>query len=284
MRLHKWRAIRPQTPRDSNIHYSPLIKCLTEDGKHHLIMRNPDRKLTVTVDDDWWNEGLGFTATTQDIFLLRPDNERRLSSISALKSPKLLLEWLRKVRSKPYKQWIELYSVDNQGELNLLNRHDWTVPARPGSVVEASPPWLKVKHYACQFSSPLYDLTWYLLDGDFWAYSSRDNDFSVFADVARDFLPGNNILNWVLGLAMVGFAFRHGWPRQISRAKLIFWLLFILAFNLAGLLTYLALNHTPIIKCSSCGKSRGLVQVNCLRCGAELPTPKRRKLDLILNT
>jgi hypothetical protein len=83
---------------------------------------------------------------------------------------------------------------------------------------------------------------------------------------------------------MTAFAFWHGWPRQTSRAKLIFWLAFTLVFNLAGLLTYLALNHTPIIKCSSCGKDRALGQVNCLRCGTELPAPDRRKLDLILNT
>jgi hypothetical protein len=94
----------------------------------------------------------------------------------------------------------------------------------------------------------------------------------------------NSLLNWLLGLTMVGLAFLHGWPRHTSRPKLIFWLLFILAFNLAGLLTYLALNHSTVIKCPTCNKHRGLDQVNCLRCGTELPTPKRRKLDLILNT
>ena len=285
--LHKWRAIRPQTPKDSKIPYRPLIKCLTEDSKHHLIMRNPDEKMTVTVDGDWWSEALSFTATTRGIFLLRPETERRLSSVSVFKkSPKLVWEWLSKVRSKPYKKWLELYSVDNQGELNLLNLHDWTIPARPGSVVEASPPWIKVKRYACQFSTPLYDLAWYLLVGsEFRAYSYRRNDFlSGFAEVTREFRPGNSILNWVLALAMVGFAFWHGWSRQTSRAKLIFWLAFTLVFNLAGLLTYLALNHTPIIKCSSCGKNRGLGQVNCMRCRAELPAPELGKLDLILNT
>jgi hypothetical protein len=284
MSLHNWRDIRPETPQDSKIPYQPLIMCRTEDNKHHLIMKNPEQKLTVTVDDDWWCEALSFTATTRGIYLFRRDTERRLPS-SLRKSPRLALEWLRKVRSKPYKQWIELYRVDHQGELNLLNRYDWTIPARPDSVVEASPPWLKVKHYACQFSSPLYDLAWYLLDGDFRALSSRDNDLiSGFTVIAEQLRPDNSILNWMLGLAMVGFAFWHGWPRQTSRPKLIFWLAFTLVFNLAGLLTYLALNHTPSIKCSSCGKERELGQVNCLRCGTELPAPQRRKLDLILNT
>ena len=284
IRLHNWRAIRPETPKDSNIPYRPLIKCLTEDGKHHLIMRNPDQKLTVTVDDNWFSETISFTATTRGIYLFRRDSERRIPS-SLKKSPRLALEWLRKFRGKSFKLWNELYRVDNQGELNLMNRYDWTFPASAWSVsvVEASPPWIKVKHYVNQFSSPLYDLTWYLFCREWYAYRSYDF-FVGFAIMTEDLRPGNSILNWVLGLAMVGFAFWHGWPRQTSRAKLIFWLAFTLVFNLVGLLTYLALNHTPIIKCSSCGKSRGLDQVNCIRCGAELPAPQRGKLDLILNT
>lgn len=52
---------------------------------------------------------------------------------------------------------------------------------------------------------------------------------------------------------------------------------------LAGLLTYLALNHTPVIECPVCGKRRGLAQVCCVRCLAELPAPQRRELDLIVD-
>jgi hypothetical protein len=281
--LHKWRPIRLETEQDLKVPYRPLIQCLTEDNKHHLVMRNPDRKLTVTIDDDWWNLPLSFTATTRGIYLYRRDTEKRLPK-AYLKSPKLIDEWLRKFEGKPYKKWVELYKIDNQGNLDLLNRYDWTVPARSGPVLKVNPPRKKIRHYACQFSPPLYDLAWYL-SGSFGAYLYRNNLLtSDFAYFAADIRPGNSILNWMLSLAMVGFAFWHGWPRLTSRTKLIFWLAFTLAFNLAGLLTYLALNHTPIIKCSSCGKSRGLDQINCLRCAAELPAPKRRKLDLILNT
>jgi len=128
-------------------------------------------------------------------------------------------------------------------------------------------------------------LAWYLLGREFLFQLYRGNDFiRGFAEVTRELRPGNSIINWVLALAMVGFALWHGWPRRTSRGKLIFWLAFTLVFNLAGLLTYLALNHTPIIKCPVCGRSRGLAQVNCVRCGAELPAPERVKLDLILNT
>ena len=64
----------------------------------------------------------------------------------------------------------------------------------------------------------------------------------------------------------------------------IFWLVFVGLFNLAGLLTYLALNHTPVIKCPVCGNRRGLGQAQCVRCLSDLPAPKPGKLDLIFDT
>jgi DNA-directed RNA polymerase subunit RPC12/RpoP len=83
---------------------------------------------------------------------------------------------------------------------------------------------------------------------------------------------------------MMVIAFWHGWARRTSWGKLFVWLVVVGAFNLAGLLAYLALNHTAVIKCPVCGRRRGLERVDCVRCGAELPVPERRKLDLILDT
>ncbi|UCD51505.1 MAG: hypothetical protein JSW27_02515, partial [Phycisphaerales bacterium] len=62
---------------------------------------------------------------------------------------------------------------------------------------------------------------------------------------------------------------------------LVFWLLFVALLNLAGFLVYWALNHTPVVRCSTCGKRRGLRQVSCVRCQAPLPAPEHGKLDLI---
>jgi len=81
---------------------------------------------------------------------------------------------------------------------------------------------------------------------------------------------------------MMGFALWHGWSRRTSWSKLFLWLIIVGAFNLAGLLTYLALNHTTVIKCPACGKKRGLERFNCIRCGSGLPVPQRRPTDLIL--
>ena len=282
--MHKWRAIRSETEQDLTIQYRPLITCLTKDSKYHLIVRNPERKLTVAVSDDWWSEALSFTATTEDIFLLRPDNENRLPS-SLRKSPKLALEWLLKVRGKAHKQWMELYRVDNEGGLDLLNRYEWTVPAQRGPKIEVIPPWVKACRYASRFSTPLYDLAWYLIGGEFFNRRYRGNDFlSFFADVTREIRPGNSVWNWLLSVVMMGLVLRHGWPRRTSRGGIIFWVVFTGVFNLAGLLTYWALNHTAVIKCPACGKGRGLGRTDCVHCGVELPAPQRRELDLIFET
>jgi len=217
------------------------------------------------------------------IFLIHYDSEIRPHK-AHFKSHKLYKQLLSKYEGKSYKQWVELYKVDNQANLHLLNRYEWNVPSdflprRRKSFR------LHVQHAATAFSSPLYDLAWFVLGPEFFYQRSRGNDFvSGSIQMISELRPVNSLWNWSLGLAMVGFAFWHGRPRQTSRGKLIFWLAFTLVFNLAGLLTYLALNHTTIIKCPVCGRRRGLIQVNCVRCGAEVPKPERRKTDLILNT
>ena len=99
-----------------------------------------------------------------------------------------------------------------------------------------------------------------------------------------DIQPYGGVINRVLSALMMGFVFLHGWPRRTSWAKFFFWLVFVGLFNLAGLLTYLALNHTVVIKCPACGRRRGLARVDCARCQAQLPAPECGKLDLIFST
>jgi hypothetical protein len=108
--------------------------------------------------------------------------------------------------------------------------------------------------------------------------------FYSLVRMIMDIRPYGGVLNRILSALMMGFAFLHGWPRRTSWAKFVFWLVFVGTFNLAGLLTYLALNHTVVVKCPVCGKRRGLAQVDCVRCQAELPAPERGKLDLIFST
>jgi hypothetical protein len=105
----------------------------------------------------------------------------------------------------------------------------------------------------------------------------------TFAEIIREFRPENKPLNWFLSVAMMAITFFHAWPRRTSRAKLIFWVTFVGIFNLAGLLTYWALNHTPVIACPVCGAKRGIERTDCVHCHNDLPRPERGKFDLIFD-
>ena len=284
--LHNCRTIDTQTQKEQKTKYRPTIRIVTEDGEHHLIIKNPEQKLTITLPADRWGEFLSITATTQGLFLRHFDSEIR-PLVTDFESPKLYQQWLSENQGKPYKTWVELYKVDNQANLELLNRYEWNVPGEYLPRIQRKDLRFRLHRAATAFSAPLYDLAWFALGHEFFIkdYRERSNDFiSVSIQVIPELRPANRLWCWLIVIAMAGFAFLHGRPRLTSRPKLAFWLLFIMAFNLAGLLTYLALNHTTIIKCPACNKRRGLAQVNCIRCGTELPAPKPRKLDLILNT
>ncbi len=283
--LHAYRDLKPgEKEYIDREKYRPLLHCETEDGKSHLIMHEPNQRLTITVPGDWegWTGNqYRFTATRQYIFLYRlwiessaPPNRR--------KSPKLFQQWWRNFRSQPQKNWIELYIVDSQGGFELLNHYSWTVPALSETIVEARDFRTLATRYVSKFSPPLYDWAWHFMGTRFWTQVYQSSDFANgFAQILAYIRPYGSVINWLLSAAMTVFTFWHGWLRRTSRLKFLFWLAFVAVFNLAGLLTYLALNHTAVIKCSACGKRRGLNQVSCVRCGTELPRPKREKLDLI---
>jgi hypothetical protein len=143
-----------------------------------------------------------------------------------------------------------------------------------------------MQRFVTHFSPPLYGLVFRLLGREFWSNvdgSANQGDFAWDMLQAIPYLrPLNSAVNLVLSVLMMGFVFWHGWPRRVSNTQLAFWLVFVGLLSLTGLLTYLALNHTAIIKCPACGRRRGLAQPDCVRCRAPLPTPKARELDLIL--
>lgn len=265
----------------SKIEYRPTIHCITEDNKHHLIMRNPAQQLTIIAPDNLDSDFIGFLVTKEQVFLHYHGRDSRLPDRFSISST-AWEKWLLEYSSKPHKDWVELYQVSNEGVLDLVNRFDWVRPANP--ITERYDSWQVTRRQVRKVSPPAYDWAWHLLDIRSWLYRYHRNSFTRdFAEMIREFRPGDSILNLVLSAAMVAFAFWHGRPRRTSWAKFIFWLIFVGVFNLAGLLTYLALNHTAVIKCAVCGRRRGLEQVDCVRCGKQLPAPQPGKLDLIFN-
>lgn len=271
--------------------YRPLLHCKTKDGKDHLIMRNPKQNLTISIPEDWENlinNQFQFTATKQGVYLLRHWTEFRKPP-DYLQDRQLYDQWWRDYERKRKNSWVGLYKIDNQSNFELVNRYgyDWTLPSIGGTLVSTEDNRPAVQCCVAQFSPPFYDLTVHLLGRKFWSWA-HDHQYGddirrEVAQVIEAIRPHDNVINWVLSLLMMAFTFLHGWPRRTSWVKVIFWLVFVGIFNLAGLLTYLALNHTTVIKCPACGKSRGLIQVNCVRCQAELPAPEQGKFDLIFN-
>jgi hypothetical protein len=237
-----------------------------------------------------WPLKVPFIATSNAVFL-----EYREGNPNPPKSQKLMKQYWQEYSSKSQPQSIQLYKVIDDSKLELVNRFDWTKPViDPNSVRARTIDRWEIYHkWTSKTSPPAFDLLWYLFDDALNKLRSEGRGMMrEYADMIIQLRPSRIGLiqyqqNWssancLLSAVMIGFALWHGWPRRTSWGKLILWLIIVGSFNLAGLLTYLALNHTPVIKCPACGKKRGLEMDNCAQCGSPLPIPQRKPTDLIM--
>jgi len=283
--MYNWRRIESYYSADANYsEYRPAMRLDTKSGDHHLWLRDPNELLMFRIPADWDPERASVAATKDKIFL-------RYYGEQGPPQPKHFLlqdEWEKKYRSSPFQEWVELYQIERTGTLKLINRFEWTSPPYKTFQSGQDPRdrYKKARYYVKTISSPLLDLAshWYY---NKLVYSDREDDFAgfiIFLMGEGDYYQTTNrTVNLAVSLLMVCLASWHGCSRRTSWASFVFWLVFVGAFNLAGLLTYLALMHTPVIKCHACGRRRGLERVDCVWCGNELPQPERRKLDLVFN-
>jgi hypothetical protein len=261
--------------------YRPLLHCETVVGKHHLILRKPKQQLSLNLQRP------RFTTTKQEIFVRNFGND--MPPPPDINSSKQVIDqWMQKLqKTTTWNVWVELYKVHNNGNLELVNRYDYTRSPTSGFGAKARDPRPPVQRYVCQFSPLMYDLFIRYVVIRFWprpyGYGSGNDSFYDLLLKIDDLRPHRGIINRILSILMMVYVFWHGWSRRTSWAKFVFWLIFTGLLNIAGLLTYLALNHTAVIKCPVCGKRRGLAQVDCVRCKAQLPAPEHRKLDLIFS-
>jgi hypothetical protein len=278
--LHAWRDLKlgEEEYVDSK-KYRPLIHCQTRDGKHHLILREPNEQFSFDLHLP------SFTATRQAIYVRNYGNDMPPAP-DINSSQQVINQWMQELQNtKTWNVWTELYKVNNNGELELVNRYEYTRSPTSGPLHKTKDPRPPVQRYISQFSPGLYDLIIRCLGRKYWSRSFQ-NRGDFFYDLMRGILeirPYDGVINRILSGLMMVFVFWHSWPRRTTWAKFIFWVVFTGLLNIAGLLTYLALNHTAVIKCPVCGKRRGLAQVDCVRCKALLPGPERGKLDLIFS-
>jgi len=269
--------------------YKPLLYCRTWDGKQHVILSDPVRQITIKPKEDWgpWhNNYFRFAAAEQGLFMQRTQLDTGPMP-TRFESRQAYDQWWREYRARPKTQRFALYTIDDQGSLNLVNQFEWTNPGQKPQLAKANSFYRRTRHAISQFSPPLYDILCYALVGRVWGVNYPREPNEIVREVLQalsELRPEFGLWNLMLTALMTAFAAWHALPRRTSQLAFIFWLVFVGLFNLAGLLTYLALNHTPVIKCPSCGRTRGLNQPKCTRCQADLPAPKPGRLDLIFDT
>jgi DNA-directed RNA polymerase subunit RPC12/RpoP len=261
---------------------------VTKDRIHYLLLCDPNEQLTLKIPPNWNPDSFSFSiAPGRDRILVEHEDQEGGVQPSDYK---LREPWREKYWYIPHTEWVELYEVDRTGKLELVNRFEWVNPGQEKTVS----PWDKIESrrkraacYVAALAPPIFNLAWEAHYRQVVADRGRSRGINesaiiLFINPWRDVHLTSTPLNLALSLLMVAAAFAHGWARRTSWAKFIFWLVFVGLFNLAALLTYLALNHTAVIKCPACGKRRGLQRLDCARCGAELALPQPRKVDLIL--
>jgi hypothetical protein len=263
----------------------PFIDCVMKDKSHHLILMEPRSDLTIRLPQDWekWEKGIvEITAIKDGIFLRHGWSKVKPAPPHRTINDKQMIEWRREIFKKPLERIDDICKVNEDGSLVLLNSFSCIRPPQKFSkhiptITESARAFLR------EFSSPLYHIINNKFEDKISNGTRSNNGFiAITSAIIKELHPDKTIPNLVLCAAFVLAALWHGWARRTSWGKLILWLIIVGAFNLAGLLAYLALNHTPVIKCPVCGRKRGLEKDSCSQCGSPLPTPQRKPTDLIM--
>jgi len=251
----------------NNLQKRPIISLFTKKGYCHLLLRQPRQQLKFLFPKKWFTRNINAVALADTIYIVHTGIEKGWNGHAE------------------HERWIELHKLDTNSNLISLNRFEWTTPhCRYHPETEKHEKMSEEIKNCLTVASPVtYDLAWRLYYKKTEPRSAGTHR-KMITELIRDFKPFYLKTSVAVSLAMACLAFLHGWSRRTNLCKLIFWVIFVGAFNLAGLLTYLALNHTTIIKCPACGKCRGLEKTECIRCGVVLPVPAKRKTDLILKT
>lgn len=259
--LSNWYGLEDDKTQDKSETY-----LITKDGQCCLFLEAHQQQLTFRLPKDWFPYHANFAANENGIFLTYAGAE----GTPVTDDKELWDKWWKQDQYKQHEEQVELYSIASNGSLKFLSRFEWIKPASPQRHVQWRQKQEKVidelNKYLTAISSPLSFKLGYWLD------------YKQLSELA----PAYPISNLSISLMMACIVLLHAWPRRTSWGRFVFWLVFVAAFNLAGFLTYLALNHATVIRCAACGKKRGLERGDCPSCGALLPIPERRETDLIL--
>jgi hypothetical protein len=264
--------------------YRPLIACGTESRMQTLILYNTKKVIRVTEPQEWqqWTSNhTRYTATTDQLFVHRQWINYPESNETLYQDTADYQQWLDTYQNTCKEHCAALYRIDMQGQLTLVSKTSWTesIPQSNIHVIFSIQGWslpraLSAVSPGLYCITPLLRTYWLELN----AKGHQQGGFlllSVMPHALPDLLIASSLcvlLTWL-----------HIRSREPSKLRILSWLMFVLCFNLAGLLTYLALNHTPLICCSVCQKKRGLIADACARCHAPLAQPEHTRPHLLLS-
>ncbi|MFA6186284.1 MAG: hypothetical protein WC770_03600 [Phycisphaerae bacterium] len=263
-------------PVDAN--YRTFVKYNAKDGNINLILNQPDEKLTFKTPkqwDDYLRSSVGITATKDAIFLSHLTTGILIPA-DYYKSHKVRDKFYK---TNPFNKAVdystELYKVDKAGNLSLVNKFQWT---KPEYIAPAQKDWEYYFGYTSVVSPPMFYVGVKIIQnspGDINKILPRDNNGMMrgYIVLITTFYPRKLAVCISLSVVMMLIALWHGWSRKNNRLSFALWIILVGLFNVAGLLTYLALNHTTLLKCPACGKKRNLEQPACIHCQAALPLP-----------
>jgi hypothetical protein len=274
--LYGWRGLKEQ---DALVKGAIVIH---EQQGHHLIIDNPRQAITIDLPAE-------YSRINHHVNILREKDDFYVE-VSGMKGAPAdtsdraaVVKWIEDTRGKPRDWWNELHKLDRSGNLKLISRNDWTRPADVWG--EGNSSWKRAQEFKKYTTAavPLFfrPIAKQLHEIRFGYRGDYGNIISGLDDILIYIAPVSIFYCLVLSLLSVCAAVYHGWGRRTSFEGLVGWLVFVGVFNVAGLLTYLAMNHRPVLRCSACGKKRHLMADSCIRCGSGLPVPERQETDLV---
>jgi len=266
----------------------PAIHLKTESDQHFLVFRDPLRQVKVNLPEDHVpnHNSPSFFAFNDKVFMSRSGPKVSLNTPSLC-----LICGESEHKLNPNHRFTELYQVMENGDIAMINSFQWQkYPPYfernwwgPESYIDQI--YYGMEDYATATLPILTNILWHsyynkiLTQG----YRERSSFDSFTYEMLSVVHPTNISYNIILSAIMLCLALAHAWPRRTSWAKLIFWTVLVTLFNIGGIITYLSLNHTAIIKCPVCGKKRGLQRPDCIACGTNLPEPEQKQTDLVMN-
>jgi hypothetical protein len=265
-------------------HYRPMI-VLPSNDKTHLVLQEPNQLITVSLPKAWNQVAVNqclWSATKTDVLMKRTWIDFRAGPAYP-SSFELQQAWFKEYDSTKKRSWTELYRVDAAGGLEKLETFSWVESqVNVRHRINIRPQWT-IYTGVKSFSPGVYASTPWLIGRQKLQayYQSTGYGHKPFFFFLLMLSPQHFWDFLIPSLIFTAVAFWHGRSRWTSKVQMTFWLVLVFCFNLAGLLTYLALSQTPLIRCTACHKKRGLAEDACSRCHAPLPLPEHTRPHLV---